>query len=198
MALCTDGLIEVTFQGTLQGVEWANIFHYWNTTNAPVVDLDEIPALFDSAWANRIAVVSGDGVTFSGITARDVFGLSPDAFAVPADTTGNLAEQALPALNAVRIDLGVGDKSTRKGYKRVVGVTEPQTDAGFLVSAALTAWNTEAQNALNQLVTTNAAYFPVVYGGATDKDAFRSQANIILTATARGRVTSQVSRKGSN
>lgn len=198
MSLATDGLVEVTVSGNWQGVPWNNIMYYWNTTNAPVQDMDEIPALVDAAWVNRFAILTANTCNYTQIKARDVFGLTGDAFATPTDPNGNLLEESLPALNAVRIDFAVGDKSTGRGYKRMAGLTEPQTTEGFLTSTALTAWNTEAQNFLNQIITTSMAYFPVIYGGPTPNNPTRSQANIIVSATARGRVTSQVSRKGSN
>jgi len=195
MPIPVDGLVEITIEGTLLGVNYANIFYYWDSSDDPISDMPEIATQFNNFVPNQLAVGTTTDITYDNIRVRDVLGLVPDYEQPPSDPNGNIVDDVLPAFNAVRFDYAVQTKETRRGYKRFAGVPEGSISDGVLTPAALATWEAIALSCLQPLPAGGNSYQPMVYGKAIPSDPARSVVNIVTSIVARPRITSQVSRK---
>lgn len=195
MATPTAGLVEIILSGTLQGRPWANVFHYWNQADADVLALPPIADEFNAVpnnWATNVV----DTVTFDNIKVKDVLGDLPDYDQAPTDPTGALAQEGAANFIAVRFDYGVGSKETRRGYKRLVGISEQSIADGTLIPGAVTSMQSFADTYLDSSLSVGGTtYTPVVVGGPTIEEPERLVANPVTSVTVQPRVTSQVSRK---
>lgn len=190
-----NGLVEITLSGNCLGVDFANVYYYWDSSDSVVSDPPTIATQFNGFVANRLAVVTSVRTNYLNIKVRDVLGVTPDHDQTPSDTTGNVAGDCMPAFSAVRLDYAVATKETRRGYKRYTGVPETYNVDGQLNAAGLAAWQAEEFSFFQPLVAGALSYQPVIYGGPIPTNPTRSIANIVTAIDTRSLITSQVSRK---
>lgn len=195
MPVPTDGLVEITLTGSLYDVGWQNVFYYHDSGNNPITDMPGIATDFNAKIALELITATSDDCLYQTIKVRDVLGQVPDFEQPTSSTQGQLADQSLPPFNAVRIDLSVFTKETRRGYKRFVGVPESRVTDGFLTTTAQAEWESVRANLDEALNASGTGYQAVVFGGPIPTDPLRKVVNIITTPVLQNRITSQVSRK---
>lgn len=195
MPIPTDGLVEITLRGTYLGQEWANVFHYWDTSNSQITDKPGIAAGFDAQVVGVTHDMLSVNTLIEEVIVRDVLGITADYAIASAFPTGLVAGESVSAFTAIRFDYLGFDKSTRRGYKRFVGVGESEQSGGFLTAAAFTYAQSIEANLLGQIIVGPQSYQPVIYGKATPTDPTRSVVNIVTNVLARQKLTSQTSRK---
>lgn len=195
MPIPTNGLAEVTFTMTLSAQVFQSVFFYWDNTNTPISNMAGIAAQFDATVVTPLAANVTSALAFTDVLVRDVLGLNPDFNVAPATVGGVIAGDTLPPFNAVRIDLLVATKETKRGYKRVPGLLESQTTGDSLIAGTQAAFQTYSLTYLTGLVVGINTYGPVIRGGPIPTDLTRSVVNPVTSTNVPILVTSQVSRK---
>lgn len=195
MPIPTNGLAEITFTMTLSTTILQSVFFYWDNTNTPISNMAGIATTFDTIVVTPLAAQVSSALVFSDVLVRDVLGLNPDFNVAPATASGILAGDTLPPFNAVRIDLLVGTKETKRGYKRLPGLLEVQTTGDSLVPGTQVAFQTYSLTYLTGLVVGINTYGPVIRGGPIPTDLTRNVVNPVTSTNVPILVTSQVSRK---
>lgn len=195
MPTATEGLLQVTLEGVYLGEEWALVWHYWDSAQTASKDLSTFATQFDTIVASQIPPVVGASCLFQRILVRDVLGIENDVEIVPSVGAGALGGDSLASWMAARIDMLGADKSTRRGYKRICGVTEGQASFQNLSATGLANFQTLEAPFLQQIIVGPVSYQPVIYGGPTPTNPTRSIANLVTSVSAQQRLTSQNTRK---
>lgn len=195
MSIPTDGLVQITLEQSLFGASVANVFYYWDSTNAAITDMAGIGAAFNVMVVDELALVQLLSLQYDAVIVRDILGLNPDVSVSPSQADGDVTGEGTSPFVAVAIDLLVSSKITRRGFKRFAGQAESQVNSGQLVTAALTAWNTLAGFLDNTLSVGGKTYTPVVRGLPTPTDATRNVVNTITGTFVHTNLSHQTPRK---
>lgn len=119
---------------------------------------------------------------------------------VPWPGSGTVGGQVLPSFVAASIKLNRTTRITRPGGKRLAGIAEEMQDQGILNLDAFNKmqdvadWFGDSHDYLTPLGGT-ATVTPVIIGRGADGAYDLSRINVISSGVARGRLTTQNSRK---
>ena len=191
----TAGLYEISLTGDYYGIDFANVFHYWNVSNIPINNFANVATEFNDNIAAQLTLFTNTNVNYREIVIRDVLGLANDFVSVPTVGTGAQPGEGAPSFAAMAFRLGVSTKETKKGAKRFVGIAEANKDGNTVTAGLFGLMQAFEPNLLQALNDAGVFYSPVIYGKATPSQPLRSVVNLITSATALQTVTSQVSRK---
>lgn len=174
------------------------VFHYWDDLQGPIANMNVVASQFDTIVASQLPPIVVDDMTFENIKVRDVFGLNQDFEMTPTVLVGAIATEPMPGNVAVRVDLNVTTKETRRGMKRVPGIAEDSVIDEDISAAALAAFQTWANTLGTDLIDGTDVYHPVVYGGPTTLQPLRNVTNFITGATVRSVPVTQNTRRKKN
>lgn len=195
MPVATDGLVQFTIDYTFNNTTASSVWHYWNQTNSPIADMEGLVNAFDAVLMPEMVNIMSSTLTQDRIIGRDLLGIAPDYERVPSVTVGGQTGENANNFTALRLDLLVGNKETRRGYKRLPGLIENNIAGNGLSTGYRNLVITNTAVLLTNLVVGAQTFVPIVYGRATATQPTRSIANPITGIAVPNEQTSQTSRK---
>lgn len=189
------GLVQITVEYSFNNTEAANVYYYWRGTNIANEPLADIANAFDALIFPEFSNCLGSSVSIDKIRVVDVFGLLPDHAKDPSVTTGAIAGELTGNFTAVSIKLFGTTKETKRGTKRIGGITESSVAGNGLTTTFRTTVETFAALLDNAMAVNAATYQPVIFGRGTIEDPDRRVVNTIASTSVPNQQTTQSSRK---
>lgn len=195
MPTVSAGLIEVTIRCEFNNTEADNVFHFWNGTNAPVPDLDAFLTAFDAFIIPEFSDLVSSSTDIALLTARDVFGLLPDAVLTPSIAVGTQPADVVNNFTTARINLNVSSKETRRGYKRIGGMSEQNITGNELSVNYRNFCQAFGTKLEGTMIVGAETYQLYIYGRPTPSLPGRHVVNRVTSTSVPNRQFTQGSRK---
>lgn len=128
-------IYEVKLYGSLQGEQTLNVFHVFRV-NAGATSLLIRSGLHDTVVNPTLLSATSDRLTYNRYLTYNLGDVS-DFEDLNMSTAGTVAEESLPAHDAVTIRFQRASRAFRHGYKRFAGIPISHTDEGNLAGGAV-------------------------------------------------------------
>jgi len=198
--------VRIVVRGTVLGQMFNNVYYY-AAASASTFNYAEIAQAFWTDIGAAYRAACSDSVVFQRIDAYDNDNPDGDfgSYVIPTGAnTGTLSGVDLGPMFAAALTLGVANRSTKPGSKRIPGVCAASVgEGGYLLGPYLTLLNTLATGLLNGFLfgLLDAGHAnPIIYGAphpATAHTPARPTAvyQDVTSITVKPVVTTQNSRK---
>lgn len=187
-------IMKQRFGNLTTGLQALNVFHYESVSGTP--SGADLLAVFDAiileAWEELIS----SAVLLEPLEAQNLddpvdFALRTPTFATAGVGTG----ESLPPFVAFSFQYVRASRASRHGWKRFMGVSEPQQAGGTIIPADLTLANLLADVLEDTLIGATASYAPRIarrppVGGTLDQTVLFPVAEVVYAG-----ITSQNTRK---
>lgn len=164
--------LEITWQGTYGGRDWANVMaFFWNESDpdARADALDDIGTFAATVWGDTIATAVSQNVALTNIHVADVDSLSGSNTDIAASDVGSRSSTAMPGQVAVLVTKNTSHtRAQRNGRWFQVGACEVDTDntnPSNLDSTGLSTFQTAFNDffAAMDTVVASEPFYPVVF-----------------------------------
>lgn len=131
-------VLRITLVSLYGSVNARNVFYYLVTSLTGAVTLNEVADDWFNSFDESLKAVTNEGITFSAVEMLNFTnGIDFDTLALTGEL-GGVAGEILPPYAAWGFRYNRASAMSRHGYKRFIGVSESQQQAGVATAGAQT------------------------------------------------------------